>query len=116
MIDLRWSVAAALVCAGAAAAQDRAQPADLCVEKAASAAIHVMVCRSVPDDETLAALGRAVCDGDLACGVWFWADAAAAPDTAPDNHDGLTDAQVRSALGVYAAEQDMLIRIGRDGG
>lgn len=108
------SVAAAALFAPLAPLTPAAQDAvHLCEERAASAIIHVAVCREVASDPDLAAEGRRICAGDLPCGVWFWLDEADIPDEPPENHDGLTQAQITSSIGVFAAEQDMFIRIER---
>lgn len=91
-----------------------AQDADtLCQERSASEIIHVAVCREAASDVDLAAEGRRICADDLPCGVWFWLDEADIPAEPPENHDGLTQAQITSSMGVFAAEQDMFIRIER---
>lgn len=98
-----------------ASAQDTQTAANvMCKESTASKVIHITVCSGAPSNDDLALYAREICDGNLACGVWFWAKAEDAPEVAPENHDGLTAEQVQSALGVYAAEQDTLIRISRE--
>jgi hypothetical protein len=94
------------------AAQDAAH---LCEEQAASAVIHIAICSEAAGDEVLAEEGRRICGEDLPCGTWFWLSAGDAPSDAPENHDGLTPDQVRSAMGVYVADDDMLVRITREG-
>lgn len=86
----------------------------LCEERGASAVIHLALCREAASDEALIAEGQRICGDDLPCGVWFWLDAADIPAEAPENHDGLTQAQVTSAMGVFAAEQETFIRIERE--
>lgn len=85
--------------------------ADVCSEHAASGVIHIAICGEDADDAVLVAEGQRFCGTKLPCGVWFWIDVADAPSVAPENHDGLTQSQVTSAIGVYVAEQEMLIRI-----
>ncbi|MGD7428556.1 hypothetical protein [Ralstonia pseudosolanacearum] len=83
----------------------------LCQEQAASAYIHIAICSDKMPDEQMAAEGRRICAADLPCGTWFWLSAQDAPSEAPENHDGLTQAQVTSSLGVWVAEQEMFITI-----
>ncbi|MGB3556565.1 MAG: hypothetical protein WBA25_18200 [Jannaschia sp.] len=78
-----------------------------------SEVIRVAICTREGTDEELATFGRAACDGILPCGVWFWTSAADAPTTAPDNHDGLSQAEVTSSQGVFVAEDNAVIRIGK---
>lgn len=77
----------------------------------ASDVIRVLVCAGPLDQATLVQAGRAACGDVLPCGAWIWADAADAPVTAPANHDGLTQAQVTSARGVWVAETQQFITI-----
>ena len=63
------------------------------------------------DQAALAEAGKAACGETKPCGAWFWTDAANAPETAPDNHDGLNQAQVTSSLGVWVNEDQQLISI-----
>lgn len=93
-----------------ASSQDEAS----CTERDASAVIHVMICPETLSDEALAAEGKRICKDLLTCGVWFWTRNEDAPAIAPDNHDGLTAEEVQSSVGVYSAEQGLLIRIDRE--
>lgn len=83
----------------------------LCQERAASDVIHIAICSDTAPDEVMAEEGRRICGGDLPCGTWFWLSKDDAPSDAPQNHDGLTQAQVTSSLGVWVAEQDLFITI-----
>ena len=99
------------------AAQVAAPPADgpapTCAVTAQGEVIRVAVCDGPGSDAALAAFGEAACADVRPCGVWFWTDPAAAPATAPANHDGLTQAEVTASEGVYVAEQAMFVRIER---
>lgn len=86
----------------------------LCSLKAEGELIRIAVCAEDPGDEGLAAEGERLCDGNRSCGVWFYTDAEAAPETAPAQHNDLTPAQITSALGVYDAVDKLLVRISRD--
>ncbi|MEQ3711197.1 MAG: hypothetical protein ABNH38_20870 [Tateyamaria sp.] len=91
-----------------------AQEADevpICAERSASEFIHVAVCDERLPDEVLAAEGQRICGEKLPCGVWFWQVASDAPDVAPDNHDGLTQAELASSQGVWVGERSIFIRI-----
>jgi hypothetical protein len=99
---------AALLAASPLAAQDEDA---LCEERSSSEIIHVAVCREAASDAELAEQGRRICGEDLPCGVWFWLDEDDIPDDAPENHDGLTQAEVTSSMGVFVAEREMFIRI-----
>lgn len=113
-------LAALLAClALPAGAQVAGTPADApedtpppsCEVTSSSTVIRVAVCDRTGTDAQLAVIGKAACAGVVPCGVWFWTDAADAPATAPENHDGLTQVEVTSSLGVFVAEQDMFVRI-----
>jgi hypothetical protein len=93
-----------------AAAQDAALPAG-CTLRDQSAVIRVLVCTEPLDQDALAKAGRAACAAARPCGAWVWPDPAAAPITAPANHDGLTPEQIVASLGVWVAEDEMFISI-----
>lgn len=102
---------AALLCAAGlpGVAQEAEDP--LCTERAASEIVRIAVCTSNAEDEVLVGEGKRLCNGALPCGVWFYLSEELAPAEAPSNHDGLTQKQITDAVGVYVAEQQMLIRI-----
>lgn len=105
-------VSAALTCAVTAAmAQDEPTGENLCEARDSSAVISVALCPEGLTKEDLSAAGTAICDKRLPCGVWFWTDEANMPSEAPDNHDGLTQEQITSALAVWVAEKNSLISI-----
>ena len=103
---------AALWLASPVAAQDgSAESMIACEEKASSQYISIALC---PEDVTgvqLGASGAIICGQRLPCGVWFWTDATDMPEEAPDNHNGLTQDQITSALAVWVQEQGLLITI-----
>jgi hypothetical protein len=111
-ISFRAGLAAgvALLAALSATAQEGTPP---CEVQSANGIIRVAVCGGDMTDEGLAEEGRRICGEDRPCGAWFWRDEADAPEEAPETHDGLAPEQVRSAMGVFVAEQDMVIRITR---
>ena len=82
-----------------------------CDVRDASAVISLALCEEGLSEAALSAEGKAICDGRMPCGVWFWTDAADMPATAPANHDGLTQAEVTSSLGVWVGEQEQLVTI-----
>ena len=82
-----------------------------CETTARSAVIQVLVCDASGTDAELRDIGLAACGAVLPCGAWFWTHAEDAPEVAPENHDGLTQAQVTSSLGVFVAERDIVVRI-----
>lgn len=104
-------LAAALLLSLPLAAGAQGTDAPACTITAQSTVIRIAVCDGPGSDKALAAFGRTACEGARPCGVWFWTSAAAAPATAPENHDGLTQAQVTASQGVFVAEQDMFVRI-----
>lgn len=109
-------LAAALLLTALAAptlAQETAAPktAGACTIKAQSATIALLICPEGLDQLALAEAGKAACGETRPCGAWFWTDAAKAPETAPDNHDGLNQEQVTSSLGVWVNEDQQLISI-----
>jgi hypothetical protein len=83
----------------------------LCSERAASKIVRIAVCTSDAEDRILIGEGERLCDGAMPCGVWFYLSEDLAPTEAPSNHDGLTQKQITDALGVFVAEQGILIRI-----
>ncbi len=111
----RLHIASVLSLAGAAlfvtslAAQETG--AGQCEQKAASEVISIVICPEDLSLEQLAGAGKTFCDKRLPCGAWIWSDQASAPEEAPENHDGLTKAQVTSAVGVWVAEQNQFISI-----
>lgn len=118
-LSLLASFAVAVSIAGPAQAQTDAAPeADetatstaACNLVSQSAMIRLMQCAGAPDDQTLADAGLRACDGQVACGVWFWPEGVDVPAVAPDNHDGLAPDQIASALGVWDNTSANLIRI-----
>lgn len=110
-----WAAIAAGLMAHGAVAQSADQPIpempEGCTLKAQSERIRLLLCAPELDDEQLSLAGRAACGEKLACGVWIWSDAADIPAEAPENHDGLTRAQVTSATAAWMAGDQMLVRI-----
>lgn len=102
-------IAVAALLATSTAAQDTG--ATQCTQSAASDIISVVICPAGLDDVELAEAGKTFCAERLPCGAWIWTNAADAPETAPENHDGLTQAQVTSSVGVWVAEQEQFISI-----
>lgn len=83
-----------------------------CTVQDASEFIRIAVCEDPSyGEEEFVAAGRAACGERLPCGTWIWRDAENAPEKAPDNHDGLTQAQITSAQAVWVAEKGSLISI-----
>lgn len=76
--------------------------------------IRLIYCPEGLEDAVYAMAGRAACGNKIACGAWIWTDVSDMPEAAPENHDGLNEAQVTSAVGVWDAENEQLIRITRD--
>ena len=75
--------------------------------------IRLVHCSNALEDADYAMAGRAACGAKTPCGAWIWMNMSDMPLTAPDNHDGLNQAQVTSSIGVWVAEKQSLIRIGR---
>lgn len=74
--------------------------------------VRLVVCSSTnTNNEVFASAGQAACRKDIPCGAWIWTDSNAVPDTAPSNHDGLTQDEVTSSKGVWVAEQETFIAI-----
>ena len=85
---------------------------DTCSVQSSSDIIYVVVCENAELEQAeLVEAGKAACGATLPCGAWIWNDAASAPQTAPENHDGLNQAQVTSARAVWVAETESLIEI-----
>ena len=104
-------LASALLLAALAAPALAQEAAGACTIKAQSATIALVICPEGLDQIALAEAGKAACGETRPCGAWFWTDAAKAPETAPDNHDGLNQEQVTSSLGVWVNEDQQLISI-----
>lgn len=114
MTGWRLTGAAMLASLGAAAGAQDAAPAELpggCAVRDASRIVSVVICPAALDQTGIVAAARAACADRAVCGAWVWTDAEAAPAAAPENHDGLTEAEVTSALGVWVAEQQSFIAI-----
>ncbi|WP_414898614.1 hypothetical protein [Rhodovulum sp. YEN HP10] len=75
--------------------------------------VSVVVCSGPRDEAAFAEAGRVACGARRPCGAWFWPSRELAPETAPANHDGLTQAQVVSSYGVWVAERGIFVRIER---
>jgi hypothetical protein len=73
--------------------------------------ISVLLCEGEFEEAVLVEAGKAACGDRLPCGAWFWRSAADAPASAPANHDGLTQPEVVSSLGVWVAEDQLFISI-----
>ncbi len=83
-----------------------------CELRTESEIVRVVVCTNQEMDEaSLAEAGRAACNDKLPCGAWIWTDPEAAPATAPENHDGLTQDQITFSKGVWVAEKKTFISI-----
>ena len=93
------------------ATMSAAQDAELCEERDSSEFISVALCPEGISQEDLGKSGKEICGERLPCGVWFWTDPNDMPAKAPDNHDGLTQEQITSAIAVWVGEKDMLISI-----
>lgn len=107
-------LAGAGICVAAAFWFQGAQASDLpegCRVLDASDVIRVMVCTNPMEQAALVEAGKAACGEHLPCGVWIWSDERDAPQTAPENHDGLTQEQITTAQGVWVAEQEMFVGI-----
>ena len=83
----------------------------LCEQRDSSEFIRIAVCNTNGSDADFADEGQRLCGEQLPCGVWFWLDGEAAPAEAPFNHDGLDQAEITSAVGVWVAEKATFIRI-----
>jgi hypothetical protein len=84
-----------------------------CARIDSSAFIHLVHCPGPMSQDAFADAGRAVCEGKLPCGVWFWKRSEDIPEKAPGNHDGLTQAQVTSASGVWSGQDQIFIEIAK---
>ncbi|MBL3596849.1 hypothetical protein JMM63_14955 [Rhodovulum sulfidophilum] len=84
-----------------------------CAVVDSSRIVSVVVCDGPRDEAAFAEAGRAACGARRPCGAWFWPSREAAPETAPANHDGLSQAQVVSSYGVWVAERGLFVRIER---
>jgi len=73
--------------------------------------ISIALCPEGMTEEELKVAGTEICDNRLPCGVWFWTNPDDMPEEAPENHDGLTQPQVTSALAVWVGEKGMIIKI-----
>ena len=98
--------------AASEAAGETAQAVSLCEKKDGNKVIAIALCPTGLSHAELIDEGTAICYGRVPCGVWFWTDEANMPETAPQNHDGLTKEQITSALAVWVAEKGSLIEIG----
>lgn len=91
--------------AGAAAMPDACRVVDQ------SQVIATVLCAPGGDQQLWVAAGEAACDGRLPCGAWIWDSADQMPAKAPENHDGLTPAEITASKGVWVAEKKMFIAI-----
>jgi len=75
--------------------------------------VTLLLCPEGLSQELLASEGVAACTGRLPCGAWIWTDATMIPAEAPDSHDKLTKAEVKSATAIWVAEQSKLIQLNK---
>jgi len=73
--------------------------------------VTLLLCPEGLNQELLASEGVAACNGRLPCGAWIWTDATMVPAEAPDSHDKLTQAAVRSAIAIWVGERSQLIQL-----
>lgn len=85
-----------------------------CEVTGSSAVIHLAYCPNMMEDADLRDVAQLVCGDNPACGVWIWSDRAQMPARAPENHDGLTQEQITSAVAVWDNDGAQLIRIDRE--
>ncbi len=76
-----------------------------------SVIIHVVFCDGSFSSAELAHVGQAACKEALPCGTWIYLDRTNMPNTAPENHNGLSPDQVVAATAVWVAEDKNLIEI-----
>ena len=85
-----------------------------CAMTSQSKIIRIVICEDVSISQiSLADVGKEACAEALPCGAWIWHDRQAAPTIAPENHDGLSQAQVTSARAIWVAEQENLVEISK---
>lgn len=85
--------------------------AGVCQQNSATKIISVLICPAKVSLEEMVEAGKAACGERLPSGAWVWSDAEAAPATAPENHAGLTEAQVTGSKGVWVAEKSQFVSI-----
>ena len=97
-----------------AAMDAAAETADACNTLDSTKWIRVVLCPPGLELDALQQAGDRACDGQVPCGAWIWDDIANAPERAPENHDGLSKAEVTSAKGVWVAEDKTFIQIDKE--
>ena len=93
--------------------QDAISDAEACKAVGENGMVTLVLCAPGLDQEALRAAGQAVCGARMPCGAWIWDDPKLLPAAAPDRHDDLSPAQIRSAVGVWINERNELILIGK---
>lgn len=91
--------------------EDAARAAEACTWSHAGGQLAVMLCEPGLEQAVWAAGGRQACTGYALCAAWIYDDPAALPDPVPDSFDGLTQANVTSAVAVWVEEGEYLIVI-----
>ena len=107
------AVAAMWAMPGAAQTTDIPAMPEACTITSSSQFIRLVHCSQDLSNETYADAGKAACAKQMPCGTWIWRNREDMPEEAPSNHDGLTQAQVTSAVGVWVAEDQSLVLISK---
>lgn len=109
---IRYAAAGALTLGGHGVfAETHGQMPEQCEVRSEEPFISVLLCAPGLDQQTLSLAGKMACGDRLPCGAWIWSDQGQIPIIAPKEHGDLTQAQVTSAVGVWVAEQAILVQI-----
>lgn len=90
---------------------DAARAAEACTWSHTGGQLAGVLCEPGLEQTVWAAAGGAACAGHQLCAAWVYEDPTALPDPMPDRFEGLTQANVTSAVAVWVEEDDYLIVI-----
>jgi hypothetical protein len=88
-----------------------ARAAEACTWSHTGGQLAAVLCEPGLEQAVWAAAGRAACTGQALCGAWIYDDPGALPDPMPASFEGLTQANVTSAVAVWVAEGKYLVII-----
>jgi hypothetical protein len=108
------AVALAAMAATPSRGQDSAEAAraaEACSWSHGGGQLAAVLCEPGLSEDILAAAGRAACSGHALCAAWIYDDVAHMPAPIPSRFEDLAQANITGAIGVWVAEDEMLIQI-----
>jgi hypothetical protein len=102
-----------LMPADASAAQQAATSRSACEVRSRSEAIAVLVCQPDLEEAALVAAGKSACGTRVPCNAWMWDDASKAPEKAPVRDADIPKTTAAAAIGIWANDTKVFVRVRR---